>query len=60
MLKRLSLKLLTLVMLCGALATVSSVPASSTKVFCMDAPIEMGCTSGTFCCVEYDQQCSCA
>jgi hypothetical protein len=59
MLKRLTFKLFTLVMLCAALATVSSVPAA-TSVYCVDAPVEMGCASGLFCCVEYNRECSCA
>ncbi len=61
MLKRLTRKLFTLVVLCGALMAVASAPAPTGKgVFCLDAPIEMGCSSGTMCCIEYTSQCSCA
>jgi hypothetical protein len=61
MLKRLTRKIFTLAVLCGALLTVASAPAPAAKrVFCMDAPLEMGCASGIMCCVEYDQLCTCA
>jgi hypothetical protein len=61
MLQRLTLKLFSLVVLCAALMSVASAPRPVAKgVFCMDAPLEMGCSSGTMCCVEYDSQCLCA
>ena len=61
MLKRLALRVFTLAVLCGALVTVTAVPAPAAKgVFCLDAPLEMGCSSGTMCCVEYNHECSCA
>ena len=62
MLKRLGRKLFTLFVLCAALTTVSSAPASSTNrriVICQEAPMEYGCTSGYYCCYD-DGYCSCS
>lgn len=61
MLKRLTLKLFTLFVLCAALTAVSSPPASSTNrgVFCMDAPMEYGCNTDRVCCYDWGY-CWCA
>lgn len=54
MLKRLARKLITLSVLCAALAVVSSGSTRPTHrgVFCLDAPIESGCY-GLICCNDW-------
>ena len=59
MLRRLTRKLFTLVVLCAALAIASSAPVARTNVICMDAPVEWGCPSNYFCCREYTSECWC-
>jgi hypothetical protein len=66
--KKLRFKLFTLFALCAALMTISHPPAASANtrgpstgiVYCQPAPVDAGCASGWFCCLEYDQECSCA
>lgn len=60
MLKRLTLKLVTLFVLAITLTYVASAPAASAKggVFCVDAPVETGCTY--WCCIDYSNTCWCA
>jgi hypothetical protein len=61
MLKQLTRKLFSLVVLCAVLMTVAFAPAPAANgVFCMDAPVEMGCTGRTMCCHEYSSECWCA
>ena len=60
MLKRLTRKLVTLSVLCAALAAVSSAPASSANrriVICYPAPVDF-CESGYYCCHD-DGSCKC-
>ncbi len=62
MLTKLSRKIFILFVLCAALMAVSSPPrvSANTGVLCMPAPIDSGCESGWFCCIDYDQNCTCA
>ena len=50
MLKRLTRKLLTLSVLCAALAAVASSPAKSPGRYCLPGEITNECTSGLWCC----------
>jgi hypothetical protein len=63
MLTRLSRKLLTLFVLVAALSAVTSVPARPTStsrgIFCVDAPLESGCSSTYWCCTEWGGGGSC-
>jgi hypothetical protein len=60
MLKRLTRKLFTVVVLCAALTTVSYAPASSTnrQMFCFDGPITNECDCGYYCCDRFGN-CTC-
>lgn len=57
MLKPLTRKLFTLVVLCAALMSVSFAPRSSTKTvgYCLDAPADSGCN--IICCNEWGCWC---
>lgn len=61
MLKRLTRKLFTLVVLCAALTSMGSTPASSTHRIwiCWDVPITQDCPSGYYCCDYSSGYCTC-
>jgi hypothetical protein len=61
MLKRLTRKLFTLVVLCAALTCVASAAASSTRGIwiCLDGPITQDCLSGSYCCDPSSGYCVC-
>ena len=52
MLKRLTRKLFTLVVLCAALTSVASAPASSTNLYpyCFYDVVTVECPTGWYCC----------
>lgn len=63
MLKQFSRKLITLSVLCVALAAVSFSPASSTtkrQLYCVDVPMcTYDCCSGYWCCDRWGENCTC-
>jgi hypothetical protein len=60
MLKRLTRKLFTLVVLCAALTSVASSPASSNRRIwiCWEMPITAECQTGYMCCDSVSGECT--